>query len=42
MNWRNDQAATLYYVEADEGNQKIKSILEMMYPMESAFDQTLR
>jgi hypothetical protein len=25
MNWRNDQAATLFYAEAlDEGNQKTK------------------
>jgi hypothetical protein len=32
MDWRNDQAATLYYVEAiDAGNQKIKSILETKY-----------
>jgi hypothetical protein len=31
MNWRNDEAATLYYVEALDGNQKTKSILEMMY-----------
>jgi hypothetical protein len=38
MDWRNDQAATLYYVEAiDAGNQKIKSILETKYGNGSAF-----
>jgi hypothetical protein len=32
MNWRNDEAATLYYVEVlMKETQKIKSILEMMY-----------
>jgi hypothetical protein len=37
MDWRNDQAATLYYVEAiDAGNQKIKSILETKYGNGSA------
>jgi hypothetical protein len=39
MDWRNDQAATLYYVEAiDAGNQKIKSILETKYG-NGLFDQ---
>jgi hypothetical protein len=36
---RNDQAATLYYVEAIDGNQKIKSILERCMAMESAFNE---
>jgi WD40 repeat protein len=32
MDWRTDQPATLYYVEAlDEGNQKTKCLLEMNY-----------
>jgi hypothetical protein len=40
MDWRNDQAATLYYVEAiDAGNQKNKVDFRDSMAMESAFDQ---